>query len=100
MGTLPDNRSSRSVLEIATTGTGTFTIRYPRRKDLTDVSGALQWSTTFGDWLISGESEGPLTVNFTESIVSDPAENPETLEATGTITGGPASRIFVRLAVE
>lgn len=100
MGTLPDNGSSRGGLEIATSGPGTFTLRYPRAKGLADVSGSLKWSTSLGDWHASGESEGPLTVNFIESIVSDPAENPETVQATATITGGTGPRIFVRLAVK
>jgi len=100
MGTLPGDSNSKGVLEIPSTGSNTFKIRYPRAKNRADVSGSLLWTSNLETWKASGESDGTHTVSFTEAVVSEPAADPETIEATATIAGaGEASKIFVRLGV-
>lgn len=99
-GTLPDNPSSQAPLQLTASSTGSFIILYPRIKGPSDVAGTLEWSTNLNDWHASGETDGTLTVTFTESIFSTPAGNPDTIQATATVTGGPGPKIFVRLAVK
>jgi hypothetical protein len=101
MGTLPGDPGSRGVLEIPSTGTNTFKVRYPRAKNRTDVSGSLRWSGNLAAWLTSGQDNGSHTVTFTETVVSPSEADPEIIEATATITGpGETPAIFVRLGVQ
>ncbi|MES2477296.1 MAG: Ig-like domain-containing protein [Verrucomicrobiota bacterium] len=101
MGSLPADRNSKGVLEIPSIGTNTFKVRYPRAKNLADVTGSLLWSADLTNWHASGQSNGTHTVTFAEAVVSASEENPETVEATATITGpGEAPQIFIRLGVQ
>jgi hypothetical protein len=101
MGSLPDDANSRGVLEIPTTGSNTFKVRYPRAKNRADVGGSLEWSGNLTSWHADGQSNGSHTVTFVEAVVSAPEVDPEVIEATATITGpGTVPAVFVRLAVE
>ncbi len=84
----------------ASLDSGSFKVRFPRAKNRSDVSGALQWSTDLSTWFSGGQSDGVRTVTFSEAVVSPSGENPETVEATATVSGASAPRIFVRLSVQ
>lgn len=101
MGSLPGDSNSRGVLEVPSTGTNTFQVRYPRAKNRPDVSGSLQWTSSLNGWFAGGQSNGTHTVTFAETVVSPPGADPEIVEATATISGpGEAPAIFVRLGVQ
>ena len=101
MGTSPGDLGSRSGVEIPTAGSSTFTLRYPRARNRTDVTGSLHWSTNLTNWFASGQSNGSTTVTFTESVVSAPNADPEIVEATATVSGvAQPLGIFVRLEVQ
>ena len=101
MGSLPGDSNSRGVLEVPSTGTNTFKVRYPRARNRADVSGSLQWTSNLNSWFASGQSNGTHTVTFAETVVSPPEADPEIVETTATITGpGQAPAIFVRLTVQ
>lgn len=89
------------MLEIPSSGTNTFKVRYPWARNRADVSGSLRWSGNLAAWFASGQDNGSHTVTFAETVVSPSEADPEIIEATATITGpGEASAIFVRLGVQ
>lgn len=101
MGTLPGDAASRGALTILSAGANEFVFRFPRSKNLADVTGVFAWSSDLATWRASGESDGNHSITFGEVVVSPAADDPETVEVTGTISGaGAAPKAFLWLGVE
>lgn len=101
MGSQPGDVSSSSAVDVPEADGASFKVRYRRAKNRPDVSGTLQWSTDLTNWFGSGQSNGTVTVSFSETVISSPEADPEIVEATATITGGSAEAgVFVRLQVQ
>ncbi len=76
------------------------TLRYQRDPAATDVDAKVLWSTNLIDWKESGESQGALTVNITESVVETSPAGIQTVDAAAQASGGNPAKLFLRLKVQ
>lgn len=100
MGTLVGDPTNIGKVEIDDPALGSFKVRYPRALNRSGLTGSLRWTTDLRTWLASGETDGVLTVNFSEATISPPGADPEIIEATATVSGGSGSAIFINLSVQ
>ncbi|MEK7949887.1 hypothetical protein [Luteolibacter soli] len=75
-------------------------LRFLRSPLATDVDAKVLWSTDLTTWKQSGESNGALTVNITESLVGTSETGVQTIDATAQATGGETNKLFLRLDVQ
>lgn len=98
-GTQPADSSSSAPVQAQVTS-GQVVFRYPRALNLSDVTGVVEWSRNLTDWHRTGESDGTLTLNITESTTSAPTDDPQIIDATATTSAGPLPEgLFFRLKV-
>jgi len=101
MKTGPGNDSDRGVFEIENGEDGSLIeVTYQRARNLTDVTGGLEWSSDLKTWHGSGENNGATTVTITESVSSSTTDV-DLVKAQVKVTAGAApERIFVRITVQ
>jgi len=100
MGTLPGDGSSGAATTATVQGNNA-NFRFRRALNRTDVVGVVEWSVNLRDWFRSGQNNGVITVNISESTSSAPTDDPQIIDATATNAAGPLPvLLFFRLVVE
>jgi hypothetical protein len=98
MGTPPDSAAGNAQPSASTNGT-TATFRFTRALNTGNVTGAVEWSTNLRDWYRTGQSDGSITMNLSESSPSAPTDDPQIIDATATSATGLPAKFFFRLSV-
>jgi len=96
----PVEETDRGVFEIENGESDSLVeVRYQRAKNVTDVTGGLEWSSDLKTWHESGDDNGSTTVTITETISSSTTDL-DLVTAQIKVTDGQApERIFVRITV-
>lgn len=98
-GTLAANGGSVATFSAEVAG-GSAVFRFKRALNRADVTGVVEWSSDLVNWHRSGQSNGTITVNISESTTSAPTDDPQNIDATATNAAGPLpALLFFRLNV-
>jgi hypothetical protein len=99
--TLPADGNSTPVTSATKSG-NSATFHFKRALNTGDTTGAVEWSSDLTHWYRTGQSNGAITVNISESTSSAPTDDPQLIDATATdSTGGTLPvQLFFRLSVQ
>lgn len=101
MGTSPSGNDTGRGVSVESGAPGSVIFRYRRALNRPDATGVVEWSSNLSNWFRSGQSDGSITVNISESATSLPTDDPQIIAAAATISGASTSQpVFFRLRVD